>query len=205
MCILTASFSQGEQVNCTEIAREVGNNRHTIANFFDILEDLLIACRIYPFTKHAKRELVVSPKFYYFDTGVYRSIRPTGPLDSREEIDGAALETLFLQEVKAINDYFELEYAISYWRTTSQVEVDFVLYGKNGFHAFEIKRKQTIAKHDLKGLRMFQEDYPEATCHMLYGGSRTYTENGITIRPFEETLINLNALLNQSNTTQTGA
>ena len=39
----TASFSQGEQINFTEIAREIGHNRHTVANFFDILEDLLIA------------------------------------------------------------------------------------------------------------------------------------------------------------------
>jgi len=155
----------------------------------------IAAYRVYPFTKRAKRDLVVSPKFYYFDTGVYRSIRPTGPLDSRDEMDGAALETLFLQEVKAINDYFGLNYTLSYWRTTSQIEVDFVLYGKNGFHAFEIKRKQNITQYDLKGLRTFLEDYPEATCHMLYGGNRTYTEHGITIRPFEETLIHLNTLL----------
>ncbi len=191
----TASFSQGEQINFTEIAREVGNNRHTIANFFDILEDLLIACRVYPFTKRAKRAVVSSPKFYYFDTGVYRSIRPTGPLDSREEMDGAALETLFLQEFKAINDYLALDYSVSYWRTTSQIEVDFILYGKNGFHAFEIKRKQTISKQDLKGLLAFKKDYPEATCHMLYGGSRTYVENEITIRPFEETLRHLSSLI----------
>ena len=195
----TASFSQGEQANFTEISREVGNNRHTIANFFDILEDLLIAYRIYPFTKRAKRALVSSPKFYYFDTGVYRSIRPTGPLDSREEIDGSALETLFLQEAKAINDYFELDYDITYWRTTSQLEVDFVLYGKNGFHAFEIKRKQTISKHDLKGLRAFKEDYPEATCHMLYGGSRTYVENGITVCSFDETLRGLKTLIGKNS------
>lgn len=191
----TASFSQGEQINFTEIAREVGNNRHTIANFFDILEDLLIAYRVYPFTKRAKRELVSSPKFYYFDTGVYRSIRPTGPLDSREEIDGAALETLFLQEFKAINDYFSLGYEVSYWRTTSQIEVDFVLYGKHGFHAFEIKRKQNLAKQDFKGLQAFKKDYPEATCHLLYGGSHTYVEQGVTVRPFEEALRDLTCLI----------
>ena len=49
-----ASFSQGEQINLTEIAREIGHNRHSVANFFDVLEDLLIAVRIYPFNKRAK-------------------------------------------------------------------------------------------------------------------------------------------------------
>jgi len=187
----TASFSQGEQINFTEIAREVGHNRHTIANFFDILEDLLIAYRIYPFTKRAKRDMVSSPKFYYFDTGVYRSMRPIGPLDSQQEIDGAALETLFLQHLKAFNDYFLLNYSIYYWRTASKLEVDFVLYGEHGFYAFEIKRKKNIAKHDLKGLLAFQADYPEASCYLLYGGTRTYIEHGIRICPFESILLTI--------------
>ena len=191
----TASFSQGEQVNFTEIAREVGHNRHTIANFFDILDDLLIAYRIYPFTKRAKRALVSSPKFYYFDTGIYRTIRPVGLLDSREEIDGAALETLFLQQVMAINDYFRLNYAVFYWRTVTKIEVDFILYGENGFHAFEIKRKRIISKQDLKGLLAFKQDYPEANAYLLYGGTETYIENGITICPYEETLKTLKPLL----------
>ncbi len=191
----TASFSQGEQVNLTEIAREIGYNRHSIANFFDILDDLLIATRIYPFTKRAKRAIVASPKFYYFDAGVYRAIRPTGPLDSRDEIDGAALETLFLQQVKAINDYFYLNYEIYYWRTTTNVEVDFILYGEHGFYAFEIKRKKNISKQDLKGLLAFKVDYPEAKLYLLYGGNSSYTENGIVIAPYEATLRSLKLII----------
>ena len=67
------------------------------------------------------------------------AIRPMGPFDLPEEADGAALETLFLQSVRAINDYFELEYSINFWRTVAGDEVDFVLYGAKGIHAFEIK------------------------------------------------------------------
>jgi len=190
-----ASFSQGEQINLTEIAREIGHNRHSIANFFDVLEDLLIAIRIYPFSKRAKRAVVASPKFYYFDTGVYRTIRPVGPLDSNEEIDGAALETLFLQHLRAYNDYFDLHYAIYYWRTTCQLEVDFVIYGEKGFHAFEIKRKQVISKKDLKGLLAFSEEYPEASCYLLYGGNTEYIENGIHLIPFLKGLKTLPSLI----------
>lgn len=183
-----ASFSQGEQINLTEIAREIGYNRHSVANFFDVLEDLLIAIRIYPFTRRAKRAVVSSPKFYFFDAGVYRSIRPMGPLDSNDEIDGAALETLFLQHLRAYNDYYALDYGIYYWRTTTQLEVDFVIYGPKGFHAFEIKRKQNISKKDLKGLLAFKEEYPEASCYLFYGGHSNYIENGITILPYESAL-----------------
>ena len=192
------SFSQGEQINLTEIAREIGHNRHSVANFFDVLEDLLIAVRIYPFSKRAKRAVVSSPKFYFFDCGVYRAIRPQGPLDSKEEIDGAALETLFLQHLRAYNDYGHLNYSVYYWRTTSQLEVDFVIYGENGFHAFEIKRKQKISKKDLKGLFAFQEEYPEASCYLLYGGRNEYMENGIRIMPFELALKLLPGLIERN-------
>lgn len=191
----TASFSQGEVLNYSEIAREVASNRHTVANFFEILEDLLIAHRLPVFTKRAKRKMTVQPKFYYFDVGVYRSIRPMGPLDSVDEIEGPALETLFLQQLKALNDYYELGYKIYFWRTQSQVEVDFIVYGNKGLFAFEIKRKSSIGKKDLSGLRLFAKDYPMAKLFLLYGGERSYHDGGIDVLPFQEALTGLLKLL----------
>ncbi len=188
----TASFSQGEVLNYTNIAKEVGSNRNTINQFFEILEDLLIAYRIYPFTKRAKREIVLSPKFYYFDVGVYRSIRPKGPLDTDAESDGSALETLFLQEVKAINDYYNLGYEIYYWRTRNKEEVDFILYGEKGLYAFEIKRKARLSSYDFKPLNLFMEDYPMAKPILLYGGSEAYFEGNIKVEPIKNFIANLN-------------
>ncbi len=190
-----ASFSQGAILNYTEIAREVSSNRYTINNFFDILEDLLISCRIYPFTKHAKRMIVATPKFYYFDAGVFRSIRPKGPLDSATEIDGPSLETLFLQEVRALNDYFDLGFEIFFWRTHSGQEVDFILYGERGIFAFEIKRTSKLRSNDSKSIELFKEDYPMAKCFILYGGTRTYSHINTAIIPFSEAIKNLKDIL----------
>lgn len=190
-----ASFSQGEALNFTNIAREVGVSRQSIANFFDVLEDLLIAVRIPVFARRAKREMVANQKFYYFDTGVYRSLRPKGPLDRTDEIDGAALETLFLQHVRALNDYHNLGYEVFYWRTRSQLEIDFVLYGERGFVGFEIKRKANLDRKDFKGMRAFLGDYPEARGVVLYGGTRAYHDNGIDMLPFEQGLRKLDTML----------
>jgi predicted AAA+ superfamily ATPase len=196
----TASFSQGEVLSYTNIASEVGSNRHTISQFFDILEDLLIAYRIHPFTKRAKREIVLSPKFYFFDVGVYRVIRPQGPLDTESEIDGPALETLFLEETKAINDYFNLGYEIYYWRTKNKEEIDFVLYGKLGLYAFEIKRKANLSTNDFKGLKLFAEDYPMAKLYMLYGGNQSYFENNIRVESFTNFIKNLKEIIGRAAT-----
>lgn len=197
-----ASFSQGCILNYTEISREISSNRHTVANFFDILEDLLIAYRIPIFKKRAKRALIAHPKFYFFDAGVYRSIRPKGPLNISSEIDGSGLETLFLQEAKAYNDYFELEYEFYYWRTQNQEEVDFVLYGNNGFIAFEIKRKDKLYSSDFCGLKTFAADYPEANLYMLYGGKEKYTEGNIQVIPIEEALLTLPQILRRTQITR---
>jgi predicted AAA+ superfamily ATPase len=191
----TASFSQGEVINYTEIAREVATNRHVVSDYFQILEDLLIASRLSVFSKRAKRDLITHPKFYYFDVGVFRSIRPRGPLDSEADIDGPALETLFLQEARAINDYYDLGYEFYYWRTRNQIEVDFVLYGERGLLAFEIKRKARLSTQDLNGLKVFSEDYPMAKKYILYGGSTRYIDQDIHVIPVNDAIKELVQLL----------
>lgn len=181
-----ASFSQGSILNISAVARDCSVERKVVENYFAILEDLLIAYKIPVFTKRAKRRLPVHPKFYFFDAGLYRTLRPRGPLDMPEEIAGHALETLFLQELLAINAYMRLGYSIFYWMTSNNLEVDFVLYGEKGIKAFEIKRTGRISTSMLKGLNAFKKDYTEASVYFVYGGERRLREGDITIVPMRE-------------------
>ena len=103
-----ASFSQGATINISAVAREAHIERSVAENYFSILEDLLIAVRLPVFSRKAKRKLISQKKFFFFDAGVFRAIRPVGPLDSDAEIDGPALETLVFQELRAVNDYLRL-------------------------------------------------------------------------------------------------
>lgn len=100
----TATYLQGSLLNISEISRELGINRSVVSNYFDILEDLLIAKKIEPFLHRAKRKIVSHQKFYFFDSGVYRTIKPSGPLDISSGTDGAVLETIFFQSLNVIND-----------------------------------------------------------------------------------------------------
>ena len=74
-------------------------SRKTVQGYIEILEDLLLSFRLPVFTKRAQRQLVAQPKFYWFEAGIYRSMRPSGPLDRPEEIAGAALEGLVAQHL----------------------------------------------------------------------------------------------------------
>ena len=191
----SVSFSQGSVVNMSAVARDCGVSQKIISNYFDILEDFLIAVRIPVFSKHAKRRLILHPKFYFFDVGIYRSLKPKGPLDIASEEDGVALESLFLQELLAINDYGNYKYKVHYWRTSLQHEVDFVLYGENGLLAFEIKKSSRFNKKDLSGLKLFLQDYPNARCYYVYGGSEVFYVDGIQIIPYLQALKTISNLL----------
>ena len=181
-----ASFAQGSVLNISEVSRECAVNRKVAENYFSILEDLLIAYYLPSFAKRAKRKNIKSNKFYYFDAGVYRTIRPRGPLDSPEEIEGICLETMILQELKAINEYYSLRYSLYFWRTAAGAEVDFILYGAKGLVAVEVKRKARINAKDMRGLKLFLKDYPSAKAFLLYGGDKTIYKNNITILPLKK-------------------
>lgn len=95
------SFSHGSVLSVTEIARECAVERKTVEGYISVLEDLLLAFRLPVFTKRAKRHIVQHPKFYYFDAGVFQTLRPRGPLDSARDVSGAALEGLVAQHLRA--------------------------------------------------------------------------------------------------------
>ena len=184
-----ASFSQASVLNISNISRECAVQRKTVESYFSILRDTLLSYEIEPWTKKAKRRVVKNPKFYFFDAGVFQALRPKGPLDSPWELNGAALETLALQEIKAQNSYKNLEYRIFYWRTQDQKqEVDFILYGKRGLKAIEIKLSHKIRDRDCKGLQEFSKDYPQAEAFLLYTGKKDYVFNNIHILPVEKFL-----------------
>jgi predicted AAA+ superfamily ATPase len=173
------SFSHGAVLNTSEVARECEVSRKTVEGYIQILEDLLLSYRVPVFTKRARRHLTTHPKFYWFDAGVFRSVRPSGPLDRPEEIAGAALEGLVAQHLRAWIDYTDPDFSLYFWRTKSGAEVDFVVYGPDGFWAIEVKHSRSVRAKDLRPLRSFKKDYPEANARLLYRGDETLEIDGI--------------------------
>lgn len=155
----------------------------------DVLEDLLLGFRVPVFTRRAKRHLVDHPKFYFFDAGVFRSVRPRGPLDVPEKMAGAALEGLVAQHLRAWIAYSHRnDIRLHYWRTKSGVEVDFVLYGEDTLCAIEVKNARHVYRVDVKPLRAFREDYPQSTVCLLYRGNERLMLDGVLCIPCEEFL-----------------
>ncbi|MGE3975450.1 MAG: ATP-binding protein [Bdellovibrionales bacterium] len=176
-----ASFSQAAPLSISQIASESQVHRKVAEDYFSILRDLLLSYELPVFTRRAKRELMTKRKFYFFDVGLYRTLRPKGPLDIESELNGPAFETLCLQELLALNHDLEGGYDFFHWRTRKHQEVDLILYGENGFHAFEFKSSSRLREADFATLRLFQEDYPEAQLRLVYGGRESRSHAGIQI------------------------
>lgn len=182
------SFSHAALLSVTEVARECAVSRTTVEGYVSILEDLLIAVRLPVFAKRAKRQLVGHDKFYFFDAGVYRSVRPKGPLDRPQEIDGAALEGLVFQHLRAWNDYAGQQSTLHFWRTRAGSEVDFVVYGENELVAIEVKNAARISGRDLQALKSFTADYPESRAVLLHRGQDQFLQDGVLCVPCDRFL-----------------
>lgn len=182
------SFSHASVLNVSNVARECQIERKTVAGYVQVLEDLLLSFRVPVFAKRAKRAVAGHSKFYLFDAGVFRSLRPHGPLDRPEEIDGAALEGLVAQHLRAWIAYSRARAELFYWRTRSGVEVDFVVYGRDAFWTVEVKNAATVRPEDLRPLKTFLADYPECTPILLYRGKQRLHAEKIWCIPVEEFL-----------------
>jgi predicted AAA+ superfamily ATPase len=152
-----AAFSNGEMVNYSNIAADCGISSPTVKEYFQILEDTMTGRFLKSFQKKPKRRVILAPKFYYFDVGIAGYLLKRGRIKIGSEAFGKAFEHLIYQEMFAHSHYSEKYYSVCYWRTASQIEVDFIL----GDHevAIEVKSTNMVNSRHLKGLKSFSEEY----------------------------------------------
>lgn len=186
-----ASFSHASTWTTTDISRESSVKRATVDNYLQILEDLFLAFSLPVFSRRVKRRLISHQKFYFFDVGVYRILRPHGVLDNVREIEGWALEGLVAQHLRSWVLAQQESHTLSFWRTQTKLEVDFIIYGPRGFWAIEVKRSPNLGPDDVRGMLAFQEEYPEAKCLIVTLGKQRENYRGFPVLPLEEFLLNI--------------
>jgi uncharacterized protein len=152
-----AAFSNGEIVNYSNIATDCGVSPPTVKEYFQILEDTLIGRFMPSFQKRPKRRVILSPKFYYFDVGIANFLLKRGSVTPGSEAFGRAFEHFIYHELYAHSHYSDMHYPISYWRTTSQIEVDFILGDLDA--AVEVKATTMAHENHLRGLLSFAAEY----------------------------------------------
>jgi predicted AAA+ superfamily ATPase len=181
-----AAHSNGGIVNFTNIASDAQVARTTVYEYYEILKDTLILRELPPWRRTVKRKPLASSKYYFFDVGIVSALQGRPFLPDTPEF-GEALETFLMHELACHSDYISGE-PLSFWRSTSGFEVDFII----GDHtAIEVKAKENVSSQDLKSLRALGEEkqFKRYLCVCLEPRSREV--DGIRILPFAEFLTSL--------------
>lgn len=151
-------FSNGDMTNYNNISRDCGVDAKTVKEYYQILIDTLVGYYIFPYKKRVKRDIISStPKFYLFDIGASNILarRTISSLQGPEA--GKAFEQLILLELMAYKKMNDKPFDITYWRTKTGLEVDFIL--DNAEIAIEVKISNRVRKTDLKGLLAFAQEH----------------------------------------------
>ncbi len=151
-----AALCSGELINYTNVSRETGVSAKTVRSYFQILEDTLLGYRLMPWKNTPDRRLIETEKFYLFDVGVSNYLARRTPQFSTPEF-GYSFEHYILMELKSYQAYRDPELPLHFWRTSTGMEVDFILGDMEV--AVEIKTSKRIHNMHAKGLRALSESH----------------------------------------------
>jgi uncharacterized protein len=165
-----AAQCNGKIINYANIARDVGVDDKTIKEYFSILEDTMIGFFLESYHSSFRKRLVEKPKFYFFDTGVVRTLsrRLSVPLTPKTTAYGDAFEHFVLLEFVRLCSYFQPEYRFSFIRTIGDIEVDLVIErpGKP-LLCVEIKSSDTVNESDISSFIKITKDIPDCQAIVL--------------------------------------
>lgn len=164
-----AALRIGNLLNHAELARDVKMPATTVHDYLGLLETTFQATRLPPYARNRTKRLIKTPKLYWNDVGLALHLAGGDPA-------GAHLENYVLTDLLAWRDTETPRPEITYWRTTSGAEVDFVIERQRKLLAIEVKASGTPSPRDAAHLATFQSEYGSAVRGglILHGGDEIY-------------------------------
>ncbi|MGQ0508436.1 MAG: ATP-binding protein [Myxococcaceae bacterium] len=188
-----AATMNGQITNVSSLARDSGVARPTVQGYFDVLVDTLLATWLPAFRPKARIKEVAHPKFFLFDTGAVRSLarRLREPLEAAER--GPLLETYVLHELRAFINDADCGGDLSYWRTPSGFEVDFIWTRGGRRVAIEVKASNRWRKEEGAALKELTRSLPRVRAIGVYLGEHAHKDEEVNVWPLKSFLRELYA------------
>ena len=178
----------GEVLNISNVARDVGIARSTVQGYFDILCDTLIGFYLPSLKVKAKVKEIAHSKFYLFDCGVQRALSRRLRENPSQFERGKLFESYFINEIRAVNSYFNMGGQLYYWRTESGTEVDLIWCCGKKRVGFEIKYSQTWKPKYNKGLNVLLDKKLISKAYGIYTGKTCLKQGKVEVFPFTKFL-----------------
>ena len=155
-----AAAESGGIINLRKLASEIGVAHTTIAGYFQILQDCLIAERIEPLSTSATRKkLTRSDKFLFFDLGVRRVAAHEGCRPAHAQW-GLLFEQFVGLELRRFLRKQQRSVQLQFWRDPDGPEVDWVVAREGTYLPIEVKWTDAPDARDARHLNCFLNEYP---------------------------------------------
>lgn len=178
------TLTHGELVNYSNIGRECGVSPKTVREYYQILEDTLMGHTLEPWRKSKDRRLIETAKFYLFDVGVVKALKGLSAIEPKTEEYGRAFEHFLIEEIRAYVAYQEKGCPLSFWRTSTGLEVDLIM-GQMDV-AIEFKSTDNIKPLHCKGLQSLLEDQKVGKVLLVCLEPRARKIGKILVLPWKE-------------------
>jgi hypothetical protein len=156
--------NQGQLVEVSSLARELGMSATTVARYLDVMEKTYVLFPLSSYHTNLANELKKSSKYYFYDLGIRNGLlKDFRPHQNRPD-KGQILESyVFLSLRRQLTPNMELKF----WRTKRQEEVDFILLLDRQPIPLEVK--SALPGRIPKGIHAFCRRYPQTSITISVG------------------------------------
>ncbi|KFI91662.1 AAA domain protein [Bifidobacterium saguini DSM 23967] len=180
------ALSSGALVNYTNIANELGVSPRTVKAWTSILESSYLAFHLMPFYTNARKQVVKTPKLYFYDTGLLcylLGIHTVEALIAHPKF-GDIFENLIIAETMKWHLNAGRDPQLFFYRDASKVEVDLLDFtDPNNRLMIEIKSGQTYHDRFARHLTLIGDvlGIPKAQQYVVGRVEQSYTSQGIHV------------------------
>lgn len=157
-----AALEAGNISHFRGIAQELGVAHTTVAGYYEVLEDCLIAERIEALSEsRTRKKLTKSPRYLFFDLGVRRVAAEEGRRLPPRVLGGLLEQFVGLELLRATRQTAG-DLRLRFWRDPDGPEVDWIVEGEDRWLPVEVKWSDAPAERDTRHLQTFLSEYPKA-------------------------------------------
>lgn len=162
----------GQQPSLSDIGKSLEVSHTTIRSYLDTLTDFYMVRQIQPWAGNTKKRLVKSPKIFLRDTGLLHKLLNISDFDSLlgHPVIGASWEGFVIENIIG---HLSSKWQYSYYRTSTQTEIDLVLEGPNN-QVWAIEVKRSSAPVIKKSFHTACEDIGATHKFVVYPGTERF-------------------------------
>jgi predicted AAA+ superfamily ATPase len=158
------AYQVGSQVSYNELGKLCGLNSRTVEKYIHILEKTFVIFRIGSFSRNLRNELKKSHKIYFYDLGVRNVLINNFSIIEKRSDQGQLWENFIIAERIKFLNYSRRKVNFWFWRTSDQLELDWVEEENGEIRGFEFKYGITSKA---KIPKAFTSNYPDAKTKII--------------------------------------